>query len=85
MCAYEGLELPADKVSTVSIYKLGEVTLEDLEFDGKQVPILATNVKLAPGKHQFKINYSLEDWPDCDHASWFCLPDIEKVECTGEI
>ena len=82
---YSGPALPESEISTVTLHKVGEINFEGIVFDGHDISLLSDNVELTAGDHNFRLHYSLEEYPYCDHSDLFCLPTITKGICEGNL
>lgn len=83
---YSGPALPPDKVSTVSLHKIGGATFDSIVFDGRDISTFADNVELTPGRHDFRLYYQIDEPPiGCDDHDFFCTHTYHKGVCEGRL
>jgi hypothetical protein len=57
--AYSGPKRPDSELSTVFFHASPEVSLSAMTFDGKKKGLSAAEYSALPGRHSYRVNYSL--------------------------
>lgn len=81
---YSGPAKSANEISNITINRQGEITIEQVEFDGKELSsILSDNIESLPGRHEFKLYYKTELQGRCYHGETFCELNVARGVCEG--
>lgn len=82
---YSGPVRQAAEISTITLSKVGEVSLEHLVFDDRQISSLSDNVELLSGNHNFRLYYRIESQDNCHQGDVFCIATVIKGVCEGHL